>query len=164
MAALKLKTKGRRIFMSLVMPLMVVVYDAHGQASAAVGSSASIVTPKPRVIVSTDIGGTDFDDYQSLVHLLMYADAMQLEGLISSPWGPVRNRVTEILKTIDRYAQDYPNLKTWSADYPTPDYLRSITRQGGMDSAPPDGFSQPTDGSKLIIEAAKRPDPVPSGS
>lgn len=161
MAALKLKTKGRRIFMSLVMPLMVVVYDAHGQASAAVGSSASIVTPKPRVIVSTDIGGTDFDDYQSLVHLLMYADAMQLEGLISSPWGPVRNRVTEILKTIDRYAQDYPNLKTWSADYPTPDYLRSITRQGGMDSAPPDGFSQPTDGSKLIIEAAKRPDPRP---
>ena len=80
MAALKLKKKGRRIFMSLVMPLMVVVYDAHGQASAAVGSSASIVTPKPRVIVSTDIGGTDFDDYQSLVHLLMYADAMQLEG------------------------------------------------------------------------------------
>ena len=29
---------------------------------------------KPRIIVSTDIGGTDPDDFQSVIHLLMYAD------------------------------------------------------------------------------------------
>lgn len=43
--------------------------------------------PKPRVIVSTDIGGTDFDDFQSLVHLLLYADMIELEGMLASPWG-----------------------------------------------------------------------------
>ncbi len=41
-----------------------------------------------RVIVSTDIGGTDFDDFQSLVHVLLYADGLDLEGLVSSPYGP----------------------------------------------------------------------------
>ena len=43
---------------------------------------------RPRVIVSTDIGGTDPDDFQSMVHLLLYADVLDLEGLISSPYGP----------------------------------------------------------------------------
>ena len=43
-----------------------------------------------RVIVSTDIGGTDFDDFQSMVHLLLYADMLDIEGLISSPYGAGR--------------------------------------------------------------------------
>ena len=47
---------------------------------------------RPRVIVSSDIGGTDFDDFQSLVHLLVYSDRIDLEGLIASPWGAARNR------------------------------------------------------------------------
>lgn len=42
---------------------------------------------RPRVVVSTDIGGTDYDDFQSLVHLLLYSDVLDLEGLIASPWG-----------------------------------------------------------------------------
>lgn len=33
-----------------------------------------------RVIVSTDIGGTDPDDFQSMVHLLVYADCFDIEG------------------------------------------------------------------------------------
>ncbi len=41
--------------------------------------------PKPRVLISTDIGGTDPDDNQSMIHLLMYADRLQIEGLVSSP-------------------------------------------------------------------------------
>ncbi|WP_077248640.1 nucleoside hydrolase-like domain-containing protein [Kluyvera georgiana] len=157
MAAVKLKAKGKVILLTLALSL---TRFAYAQPPTP-GEPALHSTSKPRVIVSTDIGGTDFDDYQSLVHLLLFADTMQLEGLISSPWGPVRDRANEILKTIDRYAVDYPTLKTWSRDYPSPDYLRGITRQGGMDSAPPEGYSQPTEGSKLIIEAAKRSDPRP---
>ena len=38
---------------------------------------------RPRVLVSTDIGGTDPDDFQSMAHLLVYADRFDLEGLIS---------------------------------------------------------------------------------
>ena len=40
---------------------------------------------KPRVLISTDIGGTDPDDNQSMIHLLMYANEFDIEGLISSP-------------------------------------------------------------------------------
>ncbi len=32
------------------------------------------ITVRPRVLVSTDVGGTDPDDFQSLVHFLVYAD------------------------------------------------------------------------------------------
>ena len=32
------------------------------------------ITQRPRVIVSTDIGGTDPDDFQSMVHFLVYSD------------------------------------------------------------------------------------------
>ena len=40
---------------------------------------------KHRVLISTDIGGTDPDDNQSMAHLLMYSDCFDLEGLVSSP-------------------------------------------------------------------------------
>src|SRR5687767_3196430 len=81
-----------------------------------------------RVVVSTDIGGTDPDDFQSMVHLLLYADVLDLEGLISSPYGPGRKE--HILQVIDCYERDYPNLRTYSERYPTADVLRSITKQG----------------------------------
>ena len=38
-----------------------------------------------RVIVYTDIGGSDPDDFQSMVHYLLYSDLFDTEGLISSP-------------------------------------------------------------------------------
>src|SRR4051812_535981 len=61
--------------------------------AAAVNSSAdSSPIARPRVIVSSDIGGTDFDDFQSFVHLLVYADRVDLEGMVASPYGPARDR------------------------------------------------------------------------
>lgn len=116
---------------------------------------------RPRVIVSTDIGGTDYDDFQSLVHLLVYADVIDLEGLIASPWGPARNRKENLLKIVERYAVDYPNLRTWSARYPTPDALRALCVQGGLDSADRRGWGERTAGSDWIIACARRPDPRP---
>src|SRR6187397_2210628 len=83
-------------------------------------------TPR-RVIVSSDIGGTDPDDFQSMVHLLLYADMFDLEGIISSPYGPGRRE--HVLQVIDRYATDYPNLKTYSSRYPAPGALRGMTKQ-----------------------------------
>lgn len=43
------------------------------------------VPTKPRILISTDIGGTDPDDNQSMTHLLMYSDLFAIEGLVSSP-------------------------------------------------------------------------------
>lgn len=109
-----------------------------------------------RVVVSTDIGGTDPDDYQSMVHLLVSADRMDLEGLISSPFGSGRKQ--DILDVIDIYAKDYPNLSTWSSNYPTPSYLRGITKQGATASMGFVGYGQPSEGSAWIVHCARKPD------
>ena len=105
-----------------------------------------------RVLVSSDIGGSDADDIQSLIHFLMYADRFDVEGLVSSP--PHLGRKEDILKVIDAYAQDYPRLRARSGTFPPPDTLRAVTRQGAIDSAPKEGWSQPTEGSRWIIERA----------
>lgn len=113
----------------------------------------------PRVIVSTDAGGTDFDDFQSVVHLLLYADRLDLEGLISSPYGGGRKE--HILHVIDVYERDYPNLRTHSVRYPTPEALRTITKQGETETAPYAGVRRPTEGSAWIIQCARRDAPRP---
>lgn len=112
-----------------------------------------------RVIVSTDIGGSDPDDFQSMVHYLLYSDVFDTEGLISSPWGD--GTTQDILNVIEAYEKDYPNLIRHSKDYPNPEYLRSITKQGAIDIAPYSGHSQATEGSDWIIQCAKKEDPRP---
>lgn len=112
-----------------------------------------------RVVVSTDIGGTDPDDFQSMVHLLLYADVLDIEGLISSPYGPGRKK--HILEVIDHYEQDYRNLKSYSAKYPTPDALRAITKQGAAERAGYQGVGASTEGSEWIIERARTDNPRP---
>lgn len=116
---------------------------------------------KPRVIVSTDVGGTDFDDFQSLVHLLVYADRIDLEGMIASPYGPARDRKQHLLKLIDVYAQDFPNLRSYSANYPTSEHLRGISKQGGTDAADLRGWGERTEGSDWIVRCARRDDSRP---
>lgn len=112
-----------------------------------------------RVVVSSDIGGTDFDDYQSMAHLLVYADELDLEGLISSPYGPGRKQ--HILTAIDAYEKDFPNLSTYSARYPAPPTLRAIAKQGALESSGPAGFAMPSEGSEWIVRCARRDDPRP---
>jgi hypothetical protein len=109
-------------------------------------------------MATTDLGGTDSDDEQSMVHFLVYADHWDVEGLIASPWGAGRKE--HILKIIDIYEKDFPKLKT-HGNYPTPEHLRSVTKEGAIEKAGTEGHDGPTDGSKLIIEAAKREDPRP---
>lgn len=117
--------------------------------------------PRPRVIVSTDIGGTDFDDFQSLVHLLLYSDQLDLEGIIASPWGEARDRKRFLLKIVDVYAQDYARLLKHSQAYPSPEHLRTLCKQGGLDSADRRGFGQATEGSQWIISCAHKNDTRP---
>ena len=112
-----------------------------------------------RVIVTTDIGGSDPDDFQSMVHYLLYSDLFDTEGLVSSAWGD--GRKADILSVIDAYEMDYPALRACSPAYPAPDALRTICRQGAVDFAPWKGWSVPTEGSRLIIDCARKPDPRP---
>src|SRR5689334_18013171 len=114
---------------------------------------------RPRVIVSSDIGGTDPDDQQSMAHLMLYTDLLDLEGIIKSPYGP--GRVQHILEVIDAYAKDFPNLSTYSSRYPAPQALRAITRQGAIEGAGYAGFASSTEGSAWIVKCARRADPRP---
>lgn len=109
----------------------------------------------PRIIISTDIGGTDPDDNQSMIHFLMYNDLFDIEGLISSPsYGDGSKE--EILRMIDLYEQDYPKLKKCYPNLKTPDALKSITKQGHKGLAPYKGFTEPSEGSRWIINQARK--------
>ena len=109
---------------------------------------------KPRVIISTDIGGTDPDDNQSMIHFLMYCERFQTEGLISSPsYGSGTKE--EILKMIDLYERDLPKLKQHFSNYPSPDTLRSVCKQGRKGAAPFAGYQTATEGSEWIVKCAK---------
>lgn len=108
----------------------------------------------PRIVVSTDIGGDDPDDFQSMVHLLIYADKFKIEGLISSP--PSKGRKKDILKAIEAYEKDFALLKKASKNYPDPEILKNNTRQGAIEpqsGKTPEALSE---GASHIIELAKK--------
>ena len=67
------------------------------------------VPVKPRILISTDIGGTDPDDNQSMAHFLMYSNLFTTEGLVSSPsYG--NGTKQHLLDMIGLYEQDLPKL------------------------------------------------------
>ena len=107
-----------------------------------------------RIIVSTDIGGTDPDDNQSMIHLMMYSDLFQIEGLISSPFG--KGRKKDLLEMINFYEKDFPKLKKHNSKLASPEMLRAVCKQGEVDSAPYSGFRKNSEGSDWIIKCAKR--------
>ena len=133
--------------------------ETHTRRAIEISQGGALDGIRHRVIISTDIGGTDPDDFQSMVHLLLYADVLDIEGLISSPFGPGRKE--HILEVIDHYERDFSNLTRTSDRYPLPGDLRSITKQGAIERADYSGVGIPTEGSSWIIERAQADDPRP---
>lgn len=115
---------------------------------------------KHRILVSTDIGGSDPDDYQSLIHLFLYADTLDIVGLVSSP--PHIGRKEHILEVINAYEQDYQKLNKRSGKYPSANYLRSVSAQGAINPQksilPEDEISE---GAQLIIKESQKDDSRP---
>ena len=110
---------------------------------------------KPRIIVSTDIGGTDPDDNQSMTHFLMYNSQFDIEGIISSAsYGPGSKE--EILRMIDIYEADYEKLKKHDKDLLAPQELRKLCKQGRRGLASYKGYDDKTEGSECIVECARR--------
>ena len=138
--------------------LMGAALTAHADTSQQPQGGA-LTGERLRVLVSTDIGGSDEDDIQSMIHFLKYADVFDIEGLVSSP--PHAGRKADILSVIDAYEEDYPALLAQSDTFPTPDELRAVTEQGAIDPAPEQGFSESTEGSDWIIQRAHSDDPRP---
>ena len=116
------------------------------------GSTPQSETPK--VIVSTDIGGDDPDDYQSLVHFLLYADRFEIVGLVSSP--PSAGRKKHIDEVLKAYEKDYSKLKRHSTQFPVPASLYEVAKQGAVvpqrDSIP----RELSEGAQWIVDQARK--------
>ena len=61
---------------------------------------------KNRVIVTTDLGGTDPDDIQSMVHLLVCSNVYDIEGLVSSQvWMTDPDKTGKIKEVVERFGE-----------------------------------------------------------
>ncbi|MBF0196849.1 MAG: DUF1593 domain-containing protein [Planctomycetes bacterium] len=119
-----------------------------------------------RTLISSDVGGFDDDDYQSFVHYMVYSDMFDTEGVIASPPGP--GNIDQLHTVWDLYEADYPALKKHSIKYPSPQYMRSITKQGAQtpyfygpaytDKEKTYSYPQPSEGARWLIKCALRPD------
>lgn len=145
--------KNRTAGLVGVMLLSFAVSSTIETPSFALGGGA-IGGNRYRVIVSSDIGGSDEDDIQSMVHYFLYSDLFDTEGLIASP--PHKGRKKDIHKAIEVYEKDLPRLRTWSRKYPSADFLRSISKQGALEPAPEKGYRDSTEGSQWIIRCARK--------
>ena len=133
----------------------ITVKSAQGNLKASVDVSVDYDrknVDKPRVIITND---GEIDDKNSYVHLLYYANEIDLVGLVQTssfahwagsptapdsadsmgqsgkkPWAwPGTDWQNEF---IDSYARIYPNLRVHDPNYPTPNYLKSVVRIGNI--------------------------------
>lgn len=115
---------------------------------------ADMVNTKPVLIVTTDIGGGDVDDQQSMVRLLVYANEFDIKGIIpgSSMVGDGTTGEDDLYVCYESYEKVYPNLVKHDPSFPTKEYLYSVTKLGnpryGKDYV---GQGHDTDGSNHII-------------
>lgn len=108
---------------------------------------------KQRLIVTTDLGGTDPDDVQSMIHLLVCSNVIDIEGLISSQvWMDDPDKTTKISEVIEYFGEVLPRLKRHADGYPNLDYLMSIIKRG-QEKSNMSGVGEGKDspGSELII-------------
>lgn len=135
--------------------VMIMVLLCAGVVWSCGEKSKEVVAEKHRVLISTDIGGTDPDDFQSMIHLLMYADLFEIEGLVSSPsFGDGSKQ--SIYDMIELYEKDLPKLQQKRNGFPSPDALRALCKQGRSGLAGLQGYASATEGSDWIIECAKK--------
>jgi hypothetical protein len=119
--------------------------------------------PRPRLVVLTDIANEP-DDQMSMVRLLVYSDAFDIEGLVAttSTWMKKTVRPDVIRLLIDAYEQVHTNLLKHRPGFPLAATLRDAVSTGqpdyGMAAVGP-GKASP--GSASILRAIDRHDTRP---
>jgi hypothetical protein len=90
----------------------------------------------PRVIILSDINnvGGDPDDKQSMAHLFMYANELDIKVIVPDYWKGKGREAT--FEALDAYEKDYGNgdFTFQSLDYPSPEHLRSLVAQNHTDA------------------------------
>jgi hypothetical protein len=146
-------------WMGLVGVATLCLGTGHGEPGAAAQAGAP-ASPRPRLAVLTDIGG-DPDDQQSLVRLMVYANAFEIEALIATAAGTrgeLREAVTRpdlIAEIVDAYARVRPNLLRHETGWPTAEALRAVIRSGNPRRERAHvGDGHDTAGSRLLVARA----------
>lgn len=120
-------------------------------------------TSNARLLVLTDIEA-DPDDTQSLIRLLLYANEIDLEGLVATTSVHQKSRVApeSIHRVLDDYAKVQRNLALHDPAYPTAEALHKLVAVGqpvyGMAGI---GNGKDSEGARQIIAALEKPDPRP---
>ena len=123
----------------------------------------------PRTVITTD---GEVDDMNSVIRALLYSNEMDIAGIVitSSTYhyagdpangiAPFRWTGTDwIYRYLDDYGKVYPNLIRHDPNYPTADYLRSVTHIGNITNV--GEMNQVTDGSEFLKNLFLDDDPRP---
>ena len=117
-----------------------------------------------RMIVTTDIGGSDPDDIQSLVHLMVMLNDVDLVGIISQhAWVPYGTGAVAVIENvIGAYEKALPNLLIHDTDYPDANTIRSMVKKGQPNAAIACvGEGKDSEGSEWIIKMVDKKDKRP---
>ena len=117
-----------------------------------------------RLIVTTDIGGSDPDDIQSLVHLMVMLNDVDLEGIISQhAWVPYGTGAIDVIENVvGAYEKALPNLRIHATGYPDANTIRSMVKKGQPQAAMACvGEGKDSEGSEWIIKMVDKKDKRP---
>ncbi|MEQ9302277.1 MAG: DUF1593 domain-containing protein [Marinoscillum sp.] len=116
-----------------------------------------------RVIVLTDIEA-DPDDTQSLVRLLLYANEIEIKGIVATTSCWLQNEIhpESIKRVVQAYEQVQPNLLKHHKDFPQAETLYPLIKKGlpvyGMKGV---GEKKDSEGSDWIIKTLEASDDRP---
>ncbi len=127
-----------------------------------VAATCAAQEPRLRVIIETDAGG-DPDDEQTLVRFLVYANDLDIEGIIANRpvardrenQNPIRDGLGIVRAQIKAYGQCYANLVQHDPRFPKPEQLLARTVAG---------YDDADDGVNLILAPWTEPTIAPCGS
>ena len=118
---------------------------------------------KHRVIMLTDIENEP-DDTQTMIRLLLYANQIDIKGLIATTSVHMKTKVypESIIKIIEAYRKVQPNLNKHEPGYPTAESLLKMVKSGkaefGMKGV---GDGKDSEGSEWIIKILEENDSRP---
>jgi hypothetical protein len=151
------------IMKHLISAALAICLVLPASATVAEDQSAAVLAAKPRLVVLTDIGNEP-DDQMSLVRLMVYANELDIEGLVAttSTWQRAKVSPEIIRSVLSGYGEVLPNLRLHAQGWPDLATMSARVSSGvagyGMAALEKAPLS---DGAKALIAAADRPDPRP---
>lgn len=148
-----------------ILTLMVALVAIQAMAASAYGNNDENKsgTAYHRMIVLTDIEA-DPDDTQTLVRLMLYANVIDIKGLVATTSVHQKRRIApeSIRKVIQAYGKVQKNLNRHESGFPTEKHLLSLVKKGspayGMEGV---GEGKDTEGSDWIIKELQATDARP---